>query len=170
MNGRKSQVEIIGIAIVLVIVILGSLFIFGLNRQSEKSAPVSISEETRINKLGSNFLNAMLKTTIECGDDSYSFQDLFKDCLSQQNLILCGSSNSCGKIQDLLKNNFLKVLDNMEEYYVFKVYFKGEEQKDFERKSNPNLKIKCRKQYTFNQVFQTFDLDEIKLELILCAE
>jgi hypothetical protein len=165
MAKRKAQVEIIGIAIVLVVIIIGALFLFGLNTQSQKSQPVSISEETRINKLGSNFLNAMLKTTTDCED--YSVQDLFKDCFAEK-LITCDSMSSCDKVKDLLKNNFLKIFDDIEEYYSLKVYFKNQEQKDFALDSKN--KLKCRKTYNYEAIFQTFDLEEIKLRLTLCAE
>ncbi|MGC9032737.1 MAG: hypothetical protein ACP5H9_05035 [Candidatus Woesearchaeota archaeon] len=162
---KKAQVEIIGIAIVLVVIIIGALFLFGLNTKSQKSQPVSISEEIRIKNLGSNFLNAMLKTTTDC--EGYSVQDLFKDCFTDK-LIKCGSMSSCDKVKDLSKNSFFKFFDDIEEYYNFKVYFNGDEQKDLSLTSKN--KLKCRKTYDFTAVFQTFNLDEIKLKLTLCAE
>jgi hypothetical protein len=162
---RKAQVEIIGIAIVLVVIIIGALFLFGLNTQSQKSQPVSISEETRINKLGSNFLNAMLKTTTDC--EEHSVEELFKDCFAEK-LIQCGNMDSCDKLKTIIKANFLKIFDDIEEYYSLSVSLNDEEQRDFTLTSPK--KLKCKKTYTYSNIIYTFNLDEIKLKLILCAE
>ncbi len=171
MKNRKAQVEIVGIAIVLVIVILGALFLFGMSTKTSNGP--TVKQELKKSKLGPNFLNAMLKTTTPC--NSYSVKELFNDCFTKR-LITCSSQtssrtktyNSCNYLTDVVLVGIFNFLDEEGEYYDFKVYLDGEAQGDFEKKSKLSNKL-CAGTKKSVIYLTTTDHDSLKLELTLCT-
>jgi hypothetical protein len=92
----KAQTEIFGLAIIIVLLMLGFIFaiyIFGKPAQKQ----VQIVEESA---LATNWLNALIKTTIaEC--QKQAVETLLQDCAKTiQGSIQCGSVLSCEYLQN----------------------------------------------------------------------
>ena len=90
---KKAQMEIMGLAIIVILLVLGMLFVIGVVIQPSTDIRASYTYE----KLASNSLNALLKTSTDCRD--LSIKDLLKDCGGDRN-IYCGSENSCTYVEN----------------------------------------------------------------------
>jgi hypothetical protein len=99
-KGRKSQMEIMGIAIIIIIVSLGLLFAVTwlLN------APAKPAQRAKESVLASNFLSTMLGTTTGC--NQRTVRDLLVDCALTQGETKCGAENSCDYARDVIQNLF----------------------------------------------------------------
>ena len=105
MKSRKSQMEIMGLAIVVILITLIMLFVvrFVVLRQ-----PAEYKKEFTQTELASNIINTLLKTNApDCSD--LTFTELFQDCAEGQS-VSCNSDvpNSCSYIE--AKTNY--ILDN----------------------------------------------------------
>lgn len=76
---KKSQMEILGLAILFVIIVFGFLIFMMLN-SGEKSDPV---EEFRDPKMVESVLDTIVKVSVECNGETYSLTELWKDCMDR---------------------------------------------------------------------------------------
>lgn len=84
---KKSQTEIMGLAIVVILIAFGIVFMM---KYMATKKPVEYQKEYSQAELASNIINALLKTTTEdCLE--LSFADLYKDCGENPN----GGSIDC---------------------------------------------------------------------------
>ncbi len=99
---KKSQMEMMGLALIVVLLVLGLLFVvrFVLTKPQDSS----VREEYVTSELSSNFLNAMLETNSpDCS--GVSFSNLYIDCANYfpDGRIQCntdlGTVNSCKYIE-----------------------------------------------------------------------
>ncbi len=72
---KRSQMEIMGIAIVVVILSIVILFVI---RWSILKEPVQYKKEFAQSEIATNLVNTMLSTTTECNE--VTFSELFQDC------------------------------------------------------------------------------------------
>lgn len=87
---KKSQMELIGIAIVVVLVSLGMLYVVSFNLSSKQSKLKKTFTHT---ELASNTISAMLKTkAVQCGD--VTITELLQDCVRGSS-INCNGTSSC---------------------------------------------------------------------------
>ena len=131
----KSQMEILGLAILFVLLIFGFLF-FIMFTSGEKS---DTREEFLQPKMASSILTSMLKTSMKCGDAVYSVTDLLKDCGDVTlRLIYCGnyefhdSNNdqaiqSCGIDKDMIEEMLASTMDVYDREYWMKAYTSSQE-------------------------------------------
>jgi len=76
LSNKKSQTEIIGLAIVVILIAFGIVFMI---KYMATKKPVEYQKEYSQAELASNIINTLLKTTTEdCLE--LSFADLYKDC------------------------------------------------------------------------------------------
>ncbi len=87
---KKSQMEILGLAVVIVLILLGFLLYlrFGMNGNNADF------EEFADPKMAASTLNAMLKTTVSCDSKKYSITELLQDCYNWK-MVYCGGQDSC---------------------------------------------------------------------------
>jgi len=108
---RKGQMEVMGLAIIIILVILGILF--GI--QFLKEEPTEIRAEFEQKTLATSFLNTMLGTTSNC--HKATFRELVQDC-AQGGQIACPSGrNSCQEAQQDFQFMLTEVLDSRKQGY-----------------------------------------------------
>lgn len=106
MRRHKGQMEIMGLAIIVILVSLGLLFAV----RWMLKPPVVEPQRAEESVLAANFLSAMLGTTTEC--NKRSVRDLLQDCALTQGVTKCQGMSSCdyarGIIETLLAETFGK--------------------------------------------------------------
>ncbi len=106
MRGHKGQMEIMGLAIIVILVSLILLFAVRWMLKPTIVEPQRAEESV----LAANFLSTMLGTTTEC--NKRSVRDLLSDCALTQGATKCQGVSSCeyvsGIIETLLAETFGK--------------------------------------------------------------
>ncbi len=127
MKTKKSQMEIMGLLIIIILFSLGLLFAVRFMSTRERS---SVHESFATTELAANMLNAMLKTTVyDCkGAD---MTDLFRDCAAYPSIDCDDDGNvysqfnmsdSCYKLERDIIYIFNQTLDSWKKNYLFKAY------------------------------------------------
>ena len=123
---KRSQAEILGLAVVFILIVVGILFYI---KYSAKEADTSKQEFLESN-MASNMLNSVLKTTTQCKDATVN--DLVQDC-AYARAITCtafsceygtctATSDSCTYLSDFIKNAFNRTFDAWGEiHYYFSI-------------------------------------------------
>ncbi|MBI4441329.1 hypothetical protein HY639_04115 [Candidatus Woesearchaeota archaeon] len=106
----RGQAEILGIAIIIVLVILGFLFLLRFATPGESA---KLKERLNRAQIANNVLSAMLKTSdIICDPfKKPKLEELLIDCAENQiqgGSVVCQGKLSCQYITDVLKNHILK--------------------------------------------------------------
>tara|TARA_Y100000310_G_scaffold2558_1_gene3291 strand:+ start:8946 stop:9413 length:468 start_codon:yes stop_codon:yes gene_type:complete len=103
-TGKKAQVEIMGLVIILILVTISlilALRFIGVEDEVEHKNEFTQSQ------LGSNMLDVLLRSTSECG---VSMTELLQDCSSDKE-IECSGMNSCDYFEQETEEIFGKTLD-----------------------------------------------------------
>lgn len=114
--------EIMGLAIIIILVSLGFLFILKFNVSKK---PAELHKEFTKIETASNFLNSLLRTTsIDCYD--LSFTEIFQDC-GKGSLIICENGmDSCKYIENKTKEILTKTLNVWNFHYELTAYVNPE--------------------------------------------
>lgn len=114
---KKSQTEIMGLAIVVILIILGMTFFIKFKLNVE---PVDYRKPFLYSQIASNTLNTLLKSTsADC--NGLSITELLQDC-SHGNSIFCGSMSSCEYVEETTDEILNKTLGEWKMEYEFVVY------------------------------------------------
>lgn len=92
MRPKKAQMEIMGLALIIVLLTLGILFVvqFMVPKEEERSIAQSYAET----QLAANILNSILKSTAEdCNNQVLT--TLFQDCASGASIVCNDGTSSC---------------------------------------------------------------------------
>ena len=115
---RKSQAEIMGLAVIVVLITLGLLFVIRFTIFQPKP---EIKEEYTKTELTANILNAMLKTTTDCNNQDIT--ELLQDCAAFRD-VYCSINgdygDSCYYLEYFIPNILEKTLDEWKRSYEFK--------------------------------------------------
>lgn len=124
MKHKKSQTEILGLAVIVVFITIGLLFAikFMLNKPQE-----SVREEFIHSELASNILGSTIDATTSCrGQD---IADLLRDCAENNpGKVQCSEKYSCTFVEQEINNilfNFLGAMGG-EKKYKFKAFLEEE--------------------------------------------
>jgi len=110
---KKSQIEIMGLIVIVILVVLGFLVYIILSSMAPKN---DITTETT-DELAQNFLTSFVKTDTNCG---HSMTKLIRDCnLDQQ--IDCGGIDSCGFVQETAVDLLNQTLEVWGYAYYFEI-------------------------------------------------
>ncbi|MBR9706308.1 hypothetical protein GOV14_04685 [Candidatus Pacearchaeota archaeon] len=122
MKNKKGQMEIMGLAIVIMLLIVGMLFVVRFVITKE---PEGYKKEFTQSQLASNMLNTLLKTNTDCPD--LTITELLQDCGHNPDnpAITCSNNGkkSCQFVEDTAKYIFNQTLDEWNINYHFTVYF-----------------------------------------------
>lgn len=123
MKNKKSQTEIMGLAIIVILVAFGLVFMM---KYMATNKPTEYQKEYLYAELSSNIINTLLKTTV---DDclQLSFADLYRDCAENppSGSIDCrgfSSPNSCSYSRTQTEEVLDKTLEEWNINYEFIVY------------------------------------------------
>lgn len=86
---KKAQMEILGLAIIVVLISMGILFALSLGGDDD----VNIEAEFEQKNLAASYINTLLGTTTSCYQAT--FRELIQDC-AQGGTIYCDGVDSCG--------------------------------------------------------------------------
>ncbi len=113
---KKSQMEIMGLTIVIILMILGMLFVVRFVVLKPKS---DIKQSYADTVLAANMKNSLLLFTTGC--HGQKIQDLLADCVSSSTpAITCpNGQNSCGYALQQIKAIFAQTLDKWNREYYF---------------------------------------------------
>jgi len=117
---RKSQMEIMGLAIVVVLIVLGMLFAvrFFINKE-----PAEFKSRFTHKQLAQNIVTAFLNTKTE-SCHGMSITELLQDC-GQSTSVICedGTTGSCEYVENVAGSILSQTLVQWNLNYYFKVYF-----------------------------------------------
>lgn len=118
----KGQQEIMGLAIAIVLIIIGVLVILKLS-SFEK---VSYKEDYKQSKIASSMLNTFLATTSrDCR--GLSMMQILQDCANSPNSPgLCNAENSCAYFEQQSRDIFGNTLDSWRINYKFGIFYDEE--------------------------------------------
>jgi len=124
MIGKKSQAEIVGLVIIVLLVTIGLLlYVKFVVLKPESNTKLSYVDS----ELASNMINVLLKTTTDCKKSSVT--ELLQDCAGFKR-IDCdndGKEDSCDKIKEVSDIVFSNTLEKWKKSYSFKAYIIGGE-------------------------------------------
>ncbi len=111
---KKGQMEIMGLAIVMILISMGILFVLKFSIQSRQ---VDLKTEYTESQLSANLLNSLLQMTTDCNNKQV--KTLFSEC-SVSNQIDCGSGlNSCEYLNDTIGEILNKTLIRWNKRFYF---------------------------------------------------
>lgn len=115
MKNKKSQMEIMGLAIVVVLLVLGMLFAikFVLFK-----TPEDFRAEYTNTQLAANMLNTILNTNTNCSDISVS--ELLQDASRSYPNIECYGGNSQAYVNNTINLILTQALNSSKKIYYFK--------------------------------------------------
>ena len=103
--GKKAQIEIAGLIIVIILVTIGIIFTIKFINEEK---PVDYKKEITQAGIASNMLNTFLRTTSICKE--LSMTELLQDC-SQSKTIACNEQDSCAYAEQEAKKIFGRTLE-----------------------------------------------------------
>ena len=120
---KKSQMEILGLAIVIVLVLLAMTFTIGFFKQSKNSRQGYVSSE-----IASNMINTFLKTNAP-GCSRLSMTELIQDCFQSEGLTCDNGQTSCEFVDSKASEIMRGTLDEWHVKYQFLIYMQGQQPK-----------------------------------------
>ena len=121
---KLAQTEIIGLAIVVILVILGMAFVTRFKMTEE---PAQHKKEFTQAELATNMLNTFLRTTSDdCSE--YSMTELLQDCGENPDHFICvgDTVRSCDYVKQEAQKIFDETLGKWNINYEFKVFHEEE--------------------------------------------
>jgi len=114
-RNKKSQMEIMGLAIIMILIIMGVLFAlrFVITKPSSE-----VGAEFRQTQLAANTLSAIKSTKTTCRDTTIS--QLLQDC-ARGGSLNCGGKNSCEFAEEVLGQIFAETFETWKKPYYFSI-------------------------------------------------
>lgn len=118
----KGQQEIMGLAIAIVLIIIGILIIPKLNSFEKATYKYNYKQS----KIASSMLNTLLATTSrDC--NGISMMQILQDCAGNPNSPgLCNPENSCAYFEQQAKEIFKNTLETWQINYEFSIFYDEE--------------------------------------------
>lgn len=119
-KGRKSQTEIIGLVIIVLLILVGFMLYVRFSLLAPKE---DTKNEFTKAELATNMVNVMMKTTTDCRDATV--QDLLKDCATEGRISCVSSSvsvKSCDYSQNIIKTMADSTLEKWSRGYTITFY------------------------------------------------
>ena len=122
-KNKKSQAEIVGLVIIVLLITIGFLFVvkFVIMKEEPDTKKSFVHSE-----LASNTLNVLLKTTTDC--EGSDVTELFQDCAAMHPRIECDEVSSYIKVNEVVGYILSESLDKWNKKYEFKAYIPGSDE------------------------------------------
>ncbi|MBS3114570.1 hypothetical protein J4448_05705 [Candidatus Woesearchaeota archaeon] len=118
MKTRKSQTEILGLAIVVVLILVATIFVV---RFLVLKAPTEYRKGFVSSEIASNMLNTLLKTAAkECSQ--LTVTELLQDCAQARSIICDDGKDSCKFVESTANYIFDQTFDKWNMQYEFLAY------------------------------------------------
>ena len=116
-KNKKSQAEIVGLVIIVLLITIGFLFVvkFVIMKEEPDTKKSFVHSE-----LASNTLNVLLKTTTDC--EGSDVTELFQDCASMHPRIECDGVSSCIRVNETIELILSETLEKWNKQYEFEAY------------------------------------------------
>ena len=115
---KKSQMEILGLAIVVVLILVATTFVV---RFLVLKTPTEYRKGFVSSELASNMLSTFLKTAAEeCSQ--LTMTELLQDCAQARGIVCDNNQDSCHFVESTAKKIFEKTLDKWNMNYEFLSY------------------------------------------------
>ena len=122
-KNKKSQAEIVGLVIIVLLITIGFLFVVKFVIMKEKP---DTKKSFVHSELASNTLNVLLKTTTTC--ERCDVTELFQDCAAIRPKIYCDGINSCDKVNEVVEFILSESLKKWNKKYEFRAYIPGSDE------------------------------------------
>jgi hypothetical protein len=121
-KNKKAQMEVLGLAFVVILIMLGMFFIIILDANKETSTQLT---DFMFKQQASNMINSIIHaTTKDCNNNK--IEDLMRDCANGDTVICDNSKKSCEYVKDTIEDIFSETLDEWNPTgYLFSVYSDG---------------------------------------------
>ena len=118
MLNKKSQMEILGLAIVVVLILIATIFVV---RFLVLRTPTEYRKGFVSSELASNMLNTFLKTAAkDCSQ--LTMTELLQDCAQGRSIACDNGQNSCKFVESVAKKIFEATLEKWNTNYEFLAY------------------------------------------------
>ena len=115
---KKAQMEILGLAIVVVLILVATIFVV---RFLVLKAPTEYRKGFVSSELASNMLNTLLKTAAkECSQ--LTMTELLQDCAQARSIICDNGEDSCRFVESASSSIFSQTFDKWNTQYEFLAY------------------------------------------------
>lgn len=115
---KKAQMEILGLAIVIVLVLVATIFVVRFLVVKE---PTEYRKGFIAKELASNIVNSFLKTA-SSSCSQLDMTELLQDCAQTSSITCDNGKNSCEYAESAAKSIFSQTLDKWNMKYEFKAY------------------------------------------------
>lgn len=116
---KKAQMEIMGLALVVILMSLGILFVIRFVALKPKS---EIRESYTQTQTAQNILTSLLKTTTQCrANIPYTISDLLKSCARGQSLTCDDGNDSCSYVNNTIKYILNRTLEEWSRKYALNI-------------------------------------------------
>jgi len=112
---KKAQAEIMGLAIIVILIIIGMFFLIKFLTIDT----IDYKKQYTQAQLASNMITTFLSTTSDC--DGFSMTELLQDC-NQDKSIICDGESSCDYVSLTAQQIFMETLEKWNVDYEFKVF------------------------------------------------
>lgn len=160
MINKRSQTEIIGLVLIVIILVIGGLLLYSFSLSKKKNKTDTIFDP----KLAYNFLFTIMNTKT---DKNLLVMDIIKDCYQNMHQ-LCGStttSDCCAYAEQTIKNALEATLGNWSRSYRFYIR-RGNEKKINDIPENSNCQGKFVEKEQSESYYIPFE--EIVVTLDIC--
>jgi len=114
MKNKNGQMEILGLAVIIILITLAGLFVV----RFVILKPAEISKDYTMKSLAVDTITAMLRTNTLCHGES--IKDLLMDCAEGPNILTCpGSKKSCEYVNETIEDILTKTLNIWNKNYIF---------------------------------------------------
>lgn len=120
MQNKKSQFELFGLVIIVLLVIIGFFIALKFALAPNKEA-ITLSTNLKTSKLANNLITSMLETDTTC---DVKIRELLADCVAygSSSTINCQGKNSCDYVITPIKTILQQSLEIPNQPYYFTVY------------------------------------------------
>lgn len=115
---KKGQMEVLGIALVVVIILFGIMIALRLSSSFQPTENLDAKELFELQEMTDNFLSSVLSSQTTCLNQDIS--DLILDCATTR-ISRCGGVDSCEYLNTTFTHILNETFNSIEKSYAFRI-------------------------------------------------